>query len=137
MLCWKSSAVRERFIIQRPTLLLRSKKYQYVLLFYLSRIIFCLYTQLGQTDYFVFLFLQVPTNLYIAEKAESGGEDEEGERSEVALDLVFVVDCTGSMGGVIRTVQDNIRNIVQKIILSEKVHLRSHSSVFLFHSCFA
>ena len=68
--------------------------------------------------------MQVPTNLYIAEKAESGGEDEEGERSEVALDLVFVVDCTGSMGGVIRTVQDNIRNIVQKIILSEKVHLR-------------
>ena len=56
----------------------------------------------------------------MADKTEAE-EEEEGEKSEVALDLVFVVDCTGSMSGVIKTVQDNIRNIVLNIILSEKV----------------
>lgn len=70
---------------------------------------------------FLLTFEKVPDNLYVADKIEGGAEEEEVEKSEVALDLVFVVDCTGSMGGVIKTVQDNIRSIVQKIILSEKV----------------
>jgi hypothetical protein len=41
------------------------------------------------------------------------------------LDLVFVMDCTGSMGSYIASAQENIRSIVEEIVISEKsdVHL--------------
>lgn len=36
------------------------------------------------------------------------------------LDLVFAMDCTGSMGPYIKSATDNIRSIVEEIISSEK-----------------
>ncbi|CAF2053760.1 unnamed protein product [Rotaria magnacalcarata] len=41
------------------------------------------------------------------------------------LDLVFVMDCTGSMGSYIASATSNIRDIVQEIVISEKsdIHL--------------
>ncbi|KAK6177184.1 hypothetical protein SNE40_015339 [Patella caerulea] len=41
------------------------------------------------------------------------------------LDLAFAMDCTGSMSSYIKTGQDNIRNIVEQIVASEKsdIHL--------------
>ena len=32
------------------------------------------------------------------------------------LDLTFICDCTGSMGSYIRSAQENIENIINKII---------------------
>ena len=40
------------------------------------------------------------------------------------LDLVFLVDTTGSMGSYLRAAQDNIKNIYKTITESEKVDLR-------------
>ncbi|CAF4384967.1 unnamed protein product [Rotaria socialis] len=36
------------------------------------------------------------------------------------LDLAFIIDATGSMGSYIKSAQENMRNIVQDIIISEK-----------------
>ncbi|CAF4400506.1 unnamed protein product [Rotaria sp. Silwood2] len=40
------------------------------------------------------------------------------------LDLVFVMDCTGSMGSYIASATDNIRSIVEEIVVSEKSDIR-------------
>lgn len=40
------------------------------------------------------------------------------------LDLAFAMDCTGSMGSYINSARDNIRNIVEKIVASEKSEIR-------------
>ncbi|CAF5220101.1 unnamed protein product, partial [Rotaria magnacalcarata] len=36
------------------------------------------------------------------------------------LDLAFIIDATGSMGSYIKSAQENMRNIIQDIIISEK-----------------
>ena len=43
----------------------------------------------------------------------------------VAVDLVFVMDCTGSMSSYINSATQNIRYIVKEIVASEKsnIHL--------------
>jgi hypothetical protein len=40
------------------------------------------------------------------------------------LDLVFVMDCTGSMGSYIASATSNIRSIVEEIVISEKSDVR-------------
>ncbi|CAF3792581.1 unnamed protein product [Rotaria sp. Silwood1] len=40
------------------------------------------------------------------------------------LDLVFVMDCTGSMGSYIASATNNIRSIVEEIVVSEKSDIR-------------
>mmetsp|Transcript_76548 Transcript_76548/g.219617 ORF Transcript_76548/g.219617 Transcript_76548/m.219617 type:complete len:477 (-) Transcript_76548:974-2404(-) len=40
------------------------------------------------------------------------------------LDLVFIVDCTGSMGSYIHAAQTNIRRIMEKIVAFEKTNAR-------------
>lgn len=40
------------------------------------------------------------------------------------LDLVFVMDCTGSMGSYIASATNNIRSIVEEIVISEKSDIR-------------
>ncbi len=42
----------------------------------------------------------------------------------VCLDLVFAMDCTGSMGPYIVSATDNIRSIVEEIIVSENSDIR-------------
>jgi len=49
---------------------------------------------------------------------------EDSNKPDVELDLVFVVDCTGSMGSYIKTAQENIQMIVQEIIASESANVR-------------
>jgi len=49
---------------------------------------------------------------------------ESSSAGDVELDLVFCVDCTGSMGGYIKTAQENITNIVESIIASESADIR-------------
>lgn len=43
----------------------------------------------------------------------------------ISLDLVFIMDCTGSMGSYIASATANIRSIVEEIVVSEKsdIHL--------------
>jgi len=61
---------------------------------------------------------------------DSAGEEDSpivwaaGDPPMVMLDLVFCVDCTGSMGSYIRTVQKTIKRIVKKIIFSERADVR-------------
>lgn len=40
------------------------------------------------------------------------------------LDLVFVMDCTGSMGSYIDSATKSIRSIVEEIVVSEKSDVR-------------
>ncbi|CAF1213043.1 unnamed protein product [Rotaria sordida] len=40
------------------------------------------------------------------------------------LDLVFIMDCTGSMGSYIHSATNNIRSIVEEIVVSEKSDIR-------------
>lgn len=42
----------------------------------------------------------------------------------LCLDLVFVMDCTGSMASYIASATDNIRSIVEEIVVSEKSDIR-------------
>ncbi len=42
----------------------------------------------------------------------------------IYLDLVFVMDCTGSMGSYIASATNNIRSIVEEIVVSEKSDIR-------------
>lgn len=42
----------------------------------------------------------------------------------LCLDLVFVMDCTGSMGSYITSATSNIRSIVEEIVVSEKSDIR-------------
>lgn len=39
-------------------------------------------------------------------------------------DLVFIMDCTGSMGSYISSALENIRSIVEEIVVSEKSDIR-------------
>ncbi len=43
---------------------------------------------------------------------------------DIYLDLVFTMDCTGSMGPYIDSARNNIRLIVEEIIASEKSDIR-------------
>jgi hypothetical protein len=45
-------------------------------------------------------------------------------RLYIYLDLVFVMDCTGSMGSYISSATQNIRSIVEEIVVSEKSDVR-------------
>ncbi|XP_048735269.1 uncharacterized protein LOC125650791 [Ostrea edulis] len=55
---------------------------------------------------------------------------QKGDRPDLAkhdssvLDLVFAMDCTGSMSSYINTARDNIRNIVEGIVAAEKSDVR-------------
>lgn len=51
-------------------------------------------------------------------------EEEEESTLPSSIDLVFGCDCTGSMGGYIKSAQDNIRSIVDAIQAAEKVDVR-------------
>ena len=46
------------------------------------------------------------------------------EKEENCLDLVFAMDCTGSMTSYIETARDNIRKIVEEIVASENSDVR-------------
>ncbi|VDH94806.1 blast:Alpha-protein kinase vwkA [Mytilus galloprovincialis] len=58
-------------------------------------------------------------------KAPSVDRPELAKHDSAILDLAFAMDCTGSMGSYIKTAQQNIREIVETIVASEKsnVHL--------------
>ena len=58
-------------------------------------------------------------------KAPSVDRPELAKHDSAILDLAFAMDCTGSMGSYIKTAQQNIRDIVESIVSSEKsnVHL--------------
>ncbi|CAJ1395844.1 unnamed protein product [Effrenium voratum] len=69
-----------------------------------------------------------------AEKAESASEDwivvddppqtKEGLHPDAELDLVFICDCTGSMGAYIKAAQKNIQSIVTKISQTQGAKVR-------------
>lgn len=58
-------------------------------------------------------------------KVEKVDRPELAKHDSSILDLVFVMDCTGSMGSYIASATENIRSIVEEIVVSEKsdVHL--------------
>ncbi|CAF1284021.1 unnamed protein product [Didymodactylos carnosus] len=72
--------------------------------------------------------------MWTSPKFESRGMSaiavEKHERPELAkhdssiLDLVFVLDCTGSMGSYIDSATQNIRSIVEEIVISEKSDIK-------------
>lgn len=52
-------------------------------------------------------------------------EKKKEEKAEIdTLDLVFAVDCTGSMGSYIMAAQENIRNIIDGVVREEQVNVR-------------
>lgn len=55
-------------------------------------------------------------------KSDESSEDESKEKTE--LDLVFVVDNTGSMGPWIRSAQDNVQRIIREIVREESSDVR-------------
>ena len=58
--------------------------------------------------------------------ADDDQDDDENtsDGSEQELDLVFLMDCTGSMGEYIQKGKESIMNIVQKVQQSDKVNVR-------------
>eukprot|EP00753_Platysulcus_tardus_P016357 PLAT5631.1.p1 GENE.PLAT5631.1~~PLAT5631.1.p1 ORF type:complete len:517 (-),score=179.83 PLAT5631.1:78-1628(-) len=56
-----------------------------------------------------------------AEEAEDGGKEHE---APTELDLVFLVDCTGSMGSYIAAAQASIKSIIESLIAYEKCDVR-------------
>jgi Mg-chelatase subunit ChlD len=58
-------------------------------------------------------------------KVDKVDQPQLAKHDSAVLDLAFAMDCTGSMGSYIRTAQQNIRQIVEQIVASEKsdVHL--------------
>lgn len=57
-------------------------------------------------------------------KAPSVDRPELAKHDSAILDLAFAMDCTGSMGSYIATAQQNIRDIVESIVSSEKSNVR-------------
>eukprot|EP00753_Platysulcus_tardus_P022627 PLAT9831.1.p1 GENE.PLAT9831.1~~PLAT9831.1.p1 ORF type:complete len:497 (-),score=217.55 PLAT9831.1:112-1602(-) len=77
----------------------------------------------------------LPTREEAADTAEEDGKDEAGDKTDKPeeaeahetpkeLDLVFIVDCTGSMGSYIHAAQDNMRSIIESLIAYEKCDVR-------------
>ena len=58
------------------------------------------------------------------EELENKNDDHEPHTIEHELDLVFLMDCTGSMGSYIKKGKESIMNIVQKVQESEKCDVR-------------
>ncbi|KAH3756175.1 Alpha-protein kinase vwkA [Pelomyxa schiedti] len=57
-------------------------------------------------------------------QSSSGTETVDDSPHDVQLDLVFIVDCTGSMSSYIREAQQNIKSIVTQIVTSERADVR-------------
>ncbi|UJR14504.1 hypothetical protein I4U23_001500 [Adineta vaga] len=57
-------------------------------------------------------------------KTEKIDRPELAKHDSTILDLVFVMDCTGSMGSYIASATNSIRSIVEEIVVSEKSDIR-------------